>query len=369
MCVASQMTPDCPYPDAVRLALVAASVAVLLSACSAPATPPPAVATSSVAGTPTASPTPAVPPDITLAFAGDVHFTERTLKLLDNPATAFGPISSILSAADVAMVNLETAVTTRGTPEPKEFHFRAPATAFDAVKAAGVDAVSLANNHTLDYGQVGLLDTLDAAKAAGVPTVGAGVNTAAAYAPWITTVKGVRIAVLGFSQVTELASTWAVQDNRPGLALAFDVPKAVAAVQAAKAQADVVVVFMHWGQEYNSCPIDVQKSFAAAMAGAGANIIVGVHAHVLQGDGWLGQTYVAYGMSNFVWWYNDAATNDTGVVEVKLHGTKIASTQFLPAYIDRTTGQPIPSTGAEADRITAERAALRPCTGLADQPS
>ncbi len=95
------------------------------------------------------------------------------------------------------MVNLETAVTTRGTPEPKQFHFRAPPASFAAVKAAGLDVVSLANNHTLDYGQVGLADTLAAAANSGVPIVGAGVNADAAYAPWITTVKGVRIAVPG----------------------------------------------------------------------------------------------------------------------------------------------------------------------------
>ena len=75
------------------------------------------------------------PQTITLDFAGDVHFTERTLKLLDNPQTAFGPVADVFKQADFAMVNLETAVTDRGTPEPKQFHFRAPPTAFDAVRA------------------------------------------------------------------------------------------------------------------------------------------------------------------------------------------------------------------------------------------
>ncbi len=105
---------------------------------------------------------------------------DRTAALLQNPATAFGPVSSILQAADISMINLESAVTTRGTPEPKTYRFRAPATAFDAVKAAGLDLVSLANNHALDYGQVGLADTFAAASAAGVPIMGAGSNEAAA---------------------------------------------------------------------------------------------------------------------------------------------------------------------------------------------
>lgn len=309
--------------------------------------------------------TPAGPPTITLAFGGDVHFTERTLALLNDPATAFGPVSSILSAADISMVNLETAVTEGGTPEPKEYHFRAPPSAFTAVKAAGVDLVTLANNHSLDYGPVGLADTLAAAS---VPVVGAGTNAAAAYAPWITDVKGVRIAFLGFSQITELASTWIATDTRPGIAMALDFGPALDAIRSARARADVVVVYMHWGQEYDECPIALQSSFAAAAAEAGATMIVGVHAHVMQGSGWLGSTFVAYGLSNFVWWWNDAQSNDTGVVRVTLTGAAITGTEFLPAYIDRTTGQPIPSTGEQAARISAAHAALHACTGLADAP-
>jgi poly-gamma-glutamate synthesis protein (capsule biosynthesis protein) len=309
--------------------------------------------------------TPAAPPSITLAFGGDVHFAERTLALLDDPATAFGPVSAVLSAADIAMVNLETAVTTGGTPEPKQFHFRAPPSAFAAVRAAGVDVVTLANNHSLDFGQVGLADTLAAAS---VPVVGAGADAAAAYAPWITTVKGVRLAFLGFSQITELASTWAATDSRPGIAMALDFSRALKAIRSARAVADVVVVYMHWGQEYNECPISLQTSFAQAAAEAGASVIVGTHAHVMQGSGWLGSSYVFYGLSNFLWWWNDAQSNDTGVLRVTLTGSSIAGASFIPAYIDRTTGQPIPSTGAEAARISAAHEALQGCTGLAAAP-
>jgi poly-gamma-glutamate synthesis protein (capsule biosynthesis protein) len=317
----------------------------------------------------TATPTPTGPPTITLAFGGDVHFAERTLKLLDNPQTAFGPIAETLSAADIAMVNLETAVTERGTPEPKQFHFRAPATAYDALKAAGVDVATLANNHTLDYGRVGLDDTLNAAKQRSFPIVGAGENAAEAYAPWITEVKGVKIAFLGMSTVNELASTWVAKDNRSGLAMGQDQQRAVQAVRDAAAKADVVVVDMHWGTEYNSCPTAGQKSLAQALVDAGADIIVGSHVHQFQGQGWLGKTYVFYGMGNFLWWYNDAATNDTGVVRVTLHGTQIVKTEFLPAYIDRQTGQPKLVQGAEATRITKEVDDLHGCTGLAAEPS
>ena len=347
-----------------RLSVALAALA-LLAGCSAPTGP---VWTPGTTSAPNIASQPG-PPTITLDFAGDVHFTERTLKLLDNPTTAFGPVATILKQADVAMVNLETSVTNRGTAEPKEFHFRAPASAYGAVAAAGVDLVTIANNHAMDYGRVGLDDTMNSAKAANMPFVGAGQNATEAYAPWITTVKGVKIAFIGLSQVSELASTWSATDSRSGIAMAFDVNRSVAAVKAARSQADFVVVYLHWGQEYNNCPTAQQKSIASALSAAGANLLVGTHAHVLLGDGWMGKTFVSYGLSNFVWWYNDAASNDTGVLRVTLTGSTITKTEFLPAYIDRVTGQPVPSTGSEASRISAEQAALRPCTGLSSAPS
>ena len=117
---------------------------------------------------------------ITLAFAGDVHFTGRTARLLNDPATAFGPVSAVLRGADFTAVNLETAVTSRGTPQPKTYHFRTGPAAFTALRDAGVDLVTMANNHVLDYGQAGLADTLAAARAARFPYVGIGTDAAAA---------------------------------------------------------------------------------------------------------------------------------------------------------------------------------------------
>jgi poly-gamma-glutamate capsule biosynthesis protein CapA/YwtB (metallophosphatase superfamily) len=308
------------------------------------------------------------PQEITVTFGGDVHFAGRTLELLQHPSTAFGPVAKIFTESDLAMVNLESAVTNRGTPEPKTFLFRTPPTAYAAIAAAGIDVVSLANNHALDYGRVGLEDALNYSKSMGMPIVGVGRNAEEAYGAWTTTIKGVTFAVLGFSQVAELSSSWAAKDNRSGMAYAFDTARSVAAVEKAKAAADVVIVYMHWGQEYNECPTGQMKTFAKKIADAGATMIIGTHAHNLVGDGWLGNTFVQYGLSNFLWWRNDAGSNDTGVLRVTLTGSKITKTEFLPAYIDRTTGQPVPSTGAEADRISKKYANLHRCTGLAAAP-
>lgn len=318
---------------------------------------------------PSAAPSsPAPPPEITLAFAGDVHFAGRTYNLLNqDPDTAFGPIAAELSKVDLAVANLETAVTDGGTPEPKQFHFRSPATSYQAVKAAGIDAVSLANNHALDYGRDGLADTLRHASEAGVPAIGAGEDADAAYAPWISDVRGAKVAVLGMSQINELSERWAAGDDRSGLAMAHDVKRAAKAVRDARKQADVVIVFMHWGLEGNECPTERMRTLAKAFADAGATAVIGAHSHLLQGDGWLGKTYVAYGLGNFLWWRDNAHSNDTGVLRLTLRGAELTGAELAPARISHT-GQPLLVEGDEATRIQKKFAGLRGCAGLADAP-
>ena len=304
---------------------------------------------------------------VTLAFAGDVNFAGRTARLLSDPATAFGPITAVLKSADFAAVNLETAVTSRGAPQPKTFHFRAAPAAFTALRDAGIDLVTMANNHVLDYGPVGLADTLAAAGAARFPYVGIGTSAAAAWAPYLTTIKGVRIAVIGVSQVTELASSWVATPSRPGEANAIDLRRTLAAVRSAKRLASIVIVFMHWGTEGQACPDQAQLSLARRLAAAGASIIVGAHAHMLQGSGWLGRTFVAYGLGNFLWWERSYSTA-TGVLELTVHPRAPLTARFMPAVVSGT-GQPVPDRGAAARRAAAHYAGLRACAGLAARPS
>ena len=304
--------------------------------------------------------------NITLAFAGDVHFTGRTTKLLRDPATAFGPISSLLRSADLTLVNLETAVTSRGKPQPKYYHFRTRPAAFTALRDAGIDVANMANNHVLDYGRVGLADTLAAARAARFPVLGIGANAAAAWKPYVVTIKGVRIAFLGVSQVAELASSWVATSARSGEANSINLHRTLAAVRAAKKIADVVVVVMHWGTEGQACPDANQLSLAPKLAAAGASIIVGSHAHILQGSGWLGRTFVAYGMANFLWWETSYST-DTGVLLLTLHGHRLAHVRFVPAAVSGT-GQPIVDTGRAARLALAHYRSLRACTQLSARP-
>jgi poly-gamma-glutamate synthesis protein (capsule biosynthesis protein) len=313
-----------------------------------------------------ATPVPAA--QVTLAFAGDVHFEGRVeQRLLADPASTFGPVATVLSRADLAMVNLETSITERGTPEPKQFYFRAPPTAFAALRGAGVDVATMANNHGADFGLSGLQDSLAAIRDTRFPVVGIGSDAAHAYAPWYADVRGHRVAVLAASQIADhTLAVWTAGPDRPGIASAYS-DRLVAAVRDARRHAEVVVVYLHWGEEGNSCPLPVQQDLARRLAAAGADAVVGTHAHLLLGGGWLGPTYVAYGLGNFVWWRDNAYSNDTGVLDLTFRGRRVVAAKLVPAVIDGR-GVPVPPVGAGASRILADWDRLRGCTGLAAAP-
>jgi poly-gamma-glutamate synthesis protein (capsule biosynthesis protein) len=296
-----------------------------------------------------------------------VHFTDRTAPLLANPATALGPISATLSKADLTMVNLETAITQRGTPESKQFTFRAPPTALTALRAAGVDIATMANNHAVDYGPLGLQDSLGAIATTRFPVVGIGRNATQAYAPWYGIVRGRWVAVLAASQIQDRTlSAYTATDTSPGIASAFS-PRLIAAVRAAHQRAQVVVVYLHWGQEGYACPLGVQRQLAAILARNGADVIVGTHAHLLLGGGWLGSTYVAYGLGNYVWWRDNAFSNDTGVLTVTVRGRQAVAANLTPAHIDQR-GLPVPVVGADGARVLSTWDKVRGCSGLASTP-
>ncbi len=333
---------------------------------------PPAGTSSGPASSPASGPSPAAPGvrPVTLSFAGDVHFATKLAPLLDDPATALTSLRPYLSPADFSMVNLETSITTRGTAQPKQFHFRAPATALDAVRSAGVDAITMANNHAADYGPVGLSDTLKALQHSPIPVVGIGADAEAAFAPLVVDLRGTRVAVLAALQVPDwTAGHFAAGAHTPGVATALDPARLVASVRAAKRKADVVVVFMHWGTEYTSCPSSLQRSTATALASAGASVIVGSHVHEQQGAGWLGSTYVDYGLGNFVWWRRQSVVQTySGVLTLTLAGHRVASARWLPMLVG-ASGLPAVPAPAEQARLAAYRNGLRSCAGLTARPA
>ncbi|MFJ8743477.1 CapA family protein [Embleya sp. NPDC127516] len=324
-------------------------------------------------GTGSAPPPAAAAPgtEITVALAGDVHFFERTQSRL-NAGTegALGPIGKTLAEADLAMVNLESAITERGTPENKTYHFRAPAKALTELQSTGIDVVSMANNHAVDYGKVGLEDSIAAVRNPPIGVVGIGKDAEQAYRPFVKNVKGVKVAFLAASQVQDITNQLYQAGNaKPGIATALQTDRLVRAVREAKAQADVVIVYMHWGIEGDKCPSADQKSVTRKLADAGAAAVLGTHAHVMQGAGWLGDTYVGYGYGNFLWYGTSPYpnSNDTGVATLTIKDGKVVGEKFTPASIDKR-GVPMPVTGAESRRILDRRETLRPCTGLTAAP-
>jgi poly-gamma-glutamate synthesis protein (capsule biosynthesis protein) len=302
---------------------------------------------------------------VTFAFGGDVHF-EGVLagKLAASPSSLLDPIEPVLDHADLAVVNLETAVSNGGVAAAKTFVFRAPASAFPALRGGSVDLASLANNHGMDFGESGLRDTLAAARRYRFPVVGAGIDAKRAYAPFRKTIKGQRIAVIGATQVLDdhLISAWTAGPGKPGLASAKDVPRLTQEVRRARKTADTVVVFLHWGVELDRCPTSDQRTLAHALVDAGADIVVGGHAHRLQGAGRMGKALVAFGLGNFVWYGTSELSTRTGVLLVTATGRRIDSYRWAPARI--ADGVPRPLAGAERRAEISEWRSLRACTGL-----
>lgn len=356
----------------IRPAVVAACLGLIV-ACSSDgdtATAPAGTATTTTTtrpgiGAPT---TTVVEPEarITINFAGDINFEDQRAQLLQaDPGAIFAAITPVLADADLTVVNLESAVTERGQPAPKAFTFRTGPAALEVLQGAGVDVASLANNHGQDFGPEGVPDALEASRTTGLPLIGIGQDETEALAPYRVTIRGHRVAVIAATQVldTELIPAWTATPDHPGLASAKRVDTLVDHVAAVERSADTVVVFLHWGIERHTCPSPAQQELALQLVGAGADIVVGGHAHRLQGAGRIGDALVAYGLGNFAFFAGSPEAAATGVLRVEVGGDQPIGYQWLPARID-ANGLPVPLSGDDAAAALADWETLRDCTGL-----
>ena len=319
------------------------------------------------AETTTTADLPAHGPEITVALAGDTYFQGPLAdRLAADPATALAPVQPVLAGADLALVNLETAVGEGGRPEPKQYTFRAPPSALTALRAAGVDAASMANNHALDYGPEALGETLAAEKDSGFPLIGIGADEDEAYAPFTADVRGRRVAVVAATQVLDksLVGSWTATGPHGGVASARHVDRLVRAVRAAADGSDTVIVFLHWGVEEQSCPTADQRDLARAVVEAGADVVVGSHAHRLLGGGFLGDAYVHYGLGNFAFHPRDAEAARTGVLELRVGDEGVTEAHWRPGRIDGGTRLPRLLEGDAAAGELAHWEGLRACAGL-----
>lgn len=305
---------------------------------------------------------PATP--ITFAFGGDTHF-ERGLVRYAVPGARIPELTRLLGPADISMLNLETAVTTRGTAQAKKWRFRVAPAVLGTLASSGVDVISMANNHSADYGAVGVSDSVAArtAYAKRIGIVGFGKNIADAFAPWVRVVRGTRVAVFGATSITDLTtSKFPASTSRPGVASIVSssgLTRLLTGVRREHARGSVVVVFLHWGDEHVSVPNSRQKSIAAALVRAGAQIVVGSHAHELQGAGLLGGSVVAYGMGNFVWYHRATfVEGHSGVLHVTVTAGRVTSSSFTPTA---TGADNLPHADAAA-LARAERSRLAALT-------
>jgi poly-gamma-glutamate capsule biosynthesis protein CapA/YwtB (metallophosphatase superfamily) len=227
---------------------------------------------------------------IRLGLAGDTMLGRKVAERLavDPPAALFAPeVVDVAHEADVLVLNLECCISERGKrwPDPaKPFFFRAPPVAVEALTLLGVDCVTLANNHALDYSDDALLDTLDHLASAGIRSVGAGPDLEAARAPAFVEAGDVRLAVLG---VTDHPSDFAAAPDRPGVAwadLPYGVPDWVpGAIRSCAAEGDAVLVTPHWGPNMTDAPVPHVRATAPVLLDAGATLVAGHSAHVFHG--------------------------------------------------------------------------------------
>jgi hypothetical protein len=302
---------------------------------------------------------------VTVALTGDVHAERQIARTLAAGGNPFDAVVPIFLRADLTVVNLETAVGVAGDDEraEKAYTFLAPPSLWGALASAGVDVVSLANNHSLDFGVDLLAPMIADATRHGLRHVGAGADADEAYAPAIFEIGGRRIAVLGLTRVIPRVS-WAAGSTRPGLASAYDDRVAVNAVTRAAEQADHVVVTIHWGQEGSDCIDEHQKRLGDRLVAAGADVVAGHHPHVLQGIVPVGPSLIAYSLGNFVWYSQGPVSRLTGVLLVTLGDGGVVEWELVPAVIG-PTGSPVPAgdgdRAAIAERLRRVSADPGPC--------
>ncbi len=282
-----------------RREVLAVGGAALLALAGCGSQPAP-VARHAISGlAPAPSPTP-VPP-VTLAFTGDVMFG-RTVNshMLDTAANDPYPFTytgEFLRGFDLTIGNLECVISNLGQPVPKSYNFRGDARAYDRLLNAGFDLVSVANNHSGDYGKDAFLDEFMTLPTRGLTPIGGGKNQQQAHTPIFKTVRDTTIGFLAYDEIdpfsfaataTTPGHAWLTED-----ALRQDIP-------AARAGADFVIPFVHWGVEYFTGLTDHQRQLAQVAIDAGADIVIGAHPHVIEPYETYNGKLIVYSLGNFV---------------------------------------------------------------------
>lgn len=284
----------------------------------------------------------------TIVFAGDVMLAGTMERYYDAEG-----VNRILSEelldemknADICMVNNEFAFSTRGTPmEDKQYTFRANPQNVQIMLDMGVDIVSLANNHSLDFGTEALEDTFKTLDDAGILYAGAGDSRERAEELQIIEVNGRKFGFLAATRVIPV-SQWNVENRQPGLFATYDDTRLVECVKQAREKCDFLTVYVHWGIEREAYPKEYQTTIAQHCFNAGADLVIGAHPHVLQGIEFMDGKPVFYSLGNYIFSQNIART---ALVKVEVAEDGEVTYSLIPAYAQNGKTQLCEGTDAEA---------------------
>ncbi|MBI4409239.1 MAG: CapA family protein [Gemmatimonadetes bacterium] len=273
------------------------------------------------------------PPRITMVAVGDINLARRLgerMHAANDYSLPFRSIAPVLADADIAFGNLEAALCPRPPYPLTGFSLRARPRAVEALVGAGLDVVSVANNHFGDCGAEGIRFGVERLRARGVRTAGAGLDFDEAHAAAIIERQGVRFAFLAYSY----AARGDVPRTHGAVIAGLDTAQLRRDVAAARAAADVVLVSVHDGIEYARQPTAATQRFARAAIDAGALVVLGHHPHVPQpvesyNDGW-----IFYSLGNFVFEQFDPGTRTGLMARLTFLGAKLEKAEAVPIVIE-----------------------------------
>lgn len=289
---------------------------------------------------------------LTFNFAGDMMFAGKVEGMLKEKGYdyPFEHLGELFHNDDLTIANLETPVTTSGVDAMnKQYVYKSSPKALDALKKAGMDGVGLANNHILDQGVSGLLDTLKYLDKSGIQYAGAGKDADEAYAPTYFTRQGVKIALIAFSRVVP-HEDWHAGKGKPGVAQVYTPDKALKSITTARTKADIVIVMAHWGKERELHPIKNQTELAHQFVDAGADLVIGAHPHVLQGLEQYKGKWIAYSTGNFIFTKSlTESTWRTAVFATTCTPKGDCKIKLIPFHTE--VGQPVPMSDKEGQQL------------------
>ena len=311
------------------------------------------------AKTPVPQPTPQINQsrNIVIDFGGDTHAVNQISTFLNNGGDPFAGVADELTTADISVINLETSVTTQITHQVKEFVFNSNPLILEKAKAAGVDVVNLANNHTGDYLRPGVQETIKAAQTAGLAVIGAGNSAKEAWSAKIFNIRGTKIALLGIAKINGGVGTVAGGDYA-GTTSGWDSKAIEQAIKAALTQANIVIIYVHWGIEEQTCAAEPEINDAKKWLAYGASVIIGSHPHRQQPVVRYGSKIVDYSLGNFSFYSRSEESLNSGIGQLTLTPSgETLDYKFIPARIDPFTGAPHLLSGADASAAVDKKQA------------